>query len=344
MARSLDDALPTAAKLPRWRGFNLTEMFSAKRCAPFRESDFAWMAEWGFDFARLATSYRCWTDDPLRWREMREDVLRQVDQAVEFGRHYGAHVNLCLHRAPGFCVNDDESEPFDLWKDGEALDAFAFQWRHFAERYKGIANERLSFNLVNEPIDPDPADHLRVVRRAVEEIRAADPDRLIIADGTRWAREPVEDFIDLGVAQSSHVYDPIQVCFYRMAGIPGSDTWPEPTWPIEIADPDGQWRGRWGSDRLREVCIEPWRRLEARRVGVHVGETGCFRCTPHGTALAWLGDLVSLWRQAGWGYALWNFRGPFGILDSGRADVRYEDFHGHPLDRRMLELLRADGV
>jgi endoglucanase len=38
---------------------------------------------------------------------------------------------------------------------------------------------------------------------------------------------------------------------------------------------------------------------------------------------------------------LWNFRGGFGILDSGRADVAYEDWRGHRLDREYLELLRS---
>ena len=41
------------------------------------------------------------------------------------------------------------------------------------------------------------------------------------------------------------------------------------------------------------------------------------------------------------GYALWNFRGSFGIIDSARADVAYEDWHGCKLDRELLELLRA---
>jgi len=40
------------------------------------------------------------------------------------------------------------------------------------------------------------------------------------------------------------------------------------------------------------------------------------------------------------GYALWNFRGAFGILDSGRSDVAYEDWHGHKLDREFLNLLQ----
>ena len=31
----------------------------------------------------------------------------------------------------------------------------------------------------------------------------------------------------------------------------------------------------------------------------------------------------------------------FGILDSGRTDVAYEDFRGHKLDRKMLDVLRA---
>ncbi len=36
-----------------------------------------------------------------------------------------------------------------------------------------------------------------------------------------------------------------------------------------------------------------------------------------------------------------NLRGDFGVLDSNRADVPYEEHKGHKLDRRMLELLRS---
>ncbi|MDD3546038.1 MAG: glycoside hydrolase, partial [Kiritimatiellae bacterium] len=70
-----------------------------------------------------------------------------------------------------------------------------------------------------------------------------------------------------------------------------------------------------------------------------VGEFGAFNHTPHDIVLAWMEDNLKLWREHGLGWALWNFRGAFGILDSGRADVQYEDFHGHKLDRKMLNLL-----
>ncbi len=41
-----------------------------------------------------------------------------------------------------------------------------------------------------------------------------------------------------------------------------------------------------------------------------------------------------------WPGAMWNFSGGFGIVDSDRADVKYEEWHGRKLDREMLKLLQ----
>lgn len=93
-------------------------------------------------------------------------------------------------------------------------------------------------------------------------------------------------------------------------------------------------------DTLARECIGPWKALQAKGVPVHVGEIGVYRRTPHEAALAWLDDSLALFQEAGWGWALWELRGAFGVLDSGREDVAYEDFRGRKLDRRMLEILR----
>src|SRR3990172_5829546 len=136
-------------KLPRWRGFNLLEKFMVHASAPFVASDFQWMAEWGFDFVRLPMDYRCWTDpaDPYK---LNENVLKEIDQAVEFGRRHGVHVSLNLHRAPGYTVAKPP-ETLDLWTDEEAQKQFDFQWSEFARRYRGIPSAQVSFDLVNEP-------------------------------------------------------------------------------------------------------------------------------------------------------------------------------------------------
>jgi len=326
-------ATPSARKLPRWRGFNLLEKFQVATQAPYVESDFQWMADWGFDFVRLPLDYRCWTD-PKSPDKFDERVLDQIDEAVEFGRKHGVHICLNLHRAPGYTVAQPP-EKRSLWTDEEAQRQFDFQWSHFARRYRDVASSRLSFNLLNEPANTSKEAYCRVVRRVVAAIRREDPRRLILADGLQWGRDPMFDLVDLGIAQSTRGYDPMPLTHYKASWV-DSSRWPKPTWPLKEGDKlfDRRW--------LLHDRIEPWRKLAAKGVGVHVGEWGAFNKTPHDVALAWQRDCLDLWKDAGWGWALWNFRGAFGILDSQRDDVPYEDFHGHKLDRKMLDLLRKN--
>ena len=324
----------TGTHLPRWRGFNLTDKFNAGHNSRFRESDFEWIAGWGFNFVRLPMSYLCWTPTE-DWTKLEESVLKEIDQAVEFGRKFKVHVNLNLHRAPGYCVNPPK-EPLDLWTDDKALEACAFHWAQFARRYQGVPSTVLSFDLLNEPPDIAEETYVRVVKRLVEAIRAVDADRLIIADGLRWGMSPVFGLAGLGIGQSTRGYEPTRISHYKATWMRGSGEWPEPAWPLKIKDNDV-----WDKERLRRERIEPWRELERKGVGVHVGECGAFLHTPHPVVLAWMRSYLELWKEAGWGYALWNFRGPFGILDSSRMDVKYEDYREHKLDRRYLELLQS---
>ncbi len=75
-------------------------------------------------------------------------------------------------------------------------------------------------------------------------------------------------------------------------------------------------------------------------VPVHVGEWGCYNKTSHDVTLRWMRDILPLWKEVGWRYAMWNLSGDFGVLDSKRDDVKYENYKGHKLDRKMLELLK----
>ncbi len=95
-----------------------------------------------------------------------------------------------------------------------------------------------------------------------------------------------------------------------------------------------------GADYLRKEALEPWQPAFDAGIFVMVGEFGAYCHTPHAVTLAWMEDNLALWKERGVGWALWNFRGTFGILDSGRKDVAYEEFRGHKLDRKMLELLQ----
>jgi endoglucanase len=331
-------------RIPRWRGFNLTELTGGQPGRRFVESDFAWMQEWGFNFARLPMSYWTWSR-PERWMEIDERALAPIDDAIEWGRQYGIHLNLNFHRIPGYCVNGREREPYQLFNSPRdamqrALEAAAHHWRTFARRYQGVPPARLSFDLFNEPpFMADQARYVEIARALIATIREVSPDRLIFADGADIGQTPVLGLVDEGVVQSTRGYLPKMISHYTATWVPKNEfeSFAVPEWPM--VDAHGV---RWDREKLREELIRKWQPLTAVGVPVHVGEWGCFVKTPHAAVLGWMTDLLALWKEAGWGWAMWNLRGGFGLVDSGRADVKYESFRGHQLDRQMLDLLRAN--
>lgn len=340
---------PSPSRLPRWRGFNLLELFDTAFGGPhqFQEFDFDTIAEWGFDFVRLPCSYRFWASpEPARWLDINDDVLaRTVDLAIAMGRSRGIHVNLCLHRAPGYCANPP-AEALSLWSDEAALEAAAHHWTHLARRYRGIPSADLSFNLLNEPPDTISVEqYLRVHSRLHAAVREVDAKRLVIVDAMNSATTPVPALAGQGVAISMHAYSPYQLCLYRAPWI-GVDTeaWrvqPVPSWPLQIEKAPNDGVDFWDRDRLRRQEVVPFTEMQQLQVGVHIGEWGVYQYTPNDVALRWMSDQLQLWRAADWGWALWQLRGGFGVLDSNRTDVKYEQFRGHLLDRQMVELLRA---
>ena len=71
-----------------------------------------------------------------------------------------------------------------------------------------------------------------------------------------------------------------------------------------------------------------------------ITECGCYNKTPHPVFLAWFKDVVEVLSEHDIGFGLWEMIGDFGILNSERADVDYEDWHGYQLDRKLLTLLQ----
>ena len=372
---------PVRPKNPAWYGFNLLEYFSTdpdwmkyfpyKDDGLFLEDDFRWIRDWGFNWVRLPMDYRFWTGPDLFTID--EKKIKPIDRALRLGEKYGVHVNLCLHRAPGECILDglDEivtgihvtKEKTSVYDDPKTLDAFVHQWSYFAQRYKGIPSERLSFNLVNEPLAPsapaeqkelertkpeesfnrdvvrrDAKDYSRVAKAAVDGIRKQDPERWIITDGYPGAGTPIPNLIDTGIMQSCHTYNPVELTHYQCEWARGfvSSSTPLPTWPLK----DGG--GKVVCDRQTLVkAFQSWGEIAQEDVRIHFGEMGCYKHTPANVVLAWFDDTLDVLRDLRSGWALWNFRGPFGVLDTERLGTKYENWRGHQLDRALLNLLQS---
>jgi endoglucanase len=344
--------------LPKWRGFNLTDFNSPNPSSSRRgttDEDLKWMVDWGFDFVRLPMAYPRYVEfdrsqniTPADVYKINEQEVDRMEGFVRKAQDQGLHVSLNLHRAPGYCINAGFYEPYDLWKSKEAQDAFSFHWGMWAKRFKGVPASKISFDLLNEPcLRSDmndqhakstviPGDLYRAVaKRATEAIRAAQPDALIIADGNNVGSLVTPELEDLKIAQSCRGYFPGYISHYKAPWAnKDPEKCPTPVWPGEM---NGE---QFGKSRL-ESYYQSWIELAKSGVGVHCGECGCWNKTPHAVFLAWFQDVLDILTSNKIGYALWNFRGDFGILDSRREDVVYQDWRGHKLDAKLLALLKS---
>ncbi|HVZ55687.1 MAG TPA: cellulase family glycosylhydrolase [Chitinophagaceae bacterium] len=348
---------PAKNPLPRWKGFNVLDFFSPNPSGSrprTTQEHFKWMQDWGFDFIRVPIAYPYYLDFD-RTRDIRPDEVYhineraadEIEELVRTAHRYNLHVSLNLHRAPGYCINAGFHEPFNLWKDAAAQQAFFFHWNYWAKRFKQVSRERISFDLVNEPSlredmndqhsrsGPVPGPIYRqVAEGALKAIRQENSHHLVIADGNNVGNSVIEEIRDLDIAQSCRGYNPGAISHYRA---PWANKDPDhmsvPKWPGQVGN---QYLGR----EMLEAYYKPWIQLAGAGTGVHCGECGCWNKTPHGVFLAWFADVLSILSAGGIGFALWNFMGDFGVLDSGRPDVDYEDWFGHKLDRRLLNLLQ----
>ncbi|MFN3685129.1 MAG: glycoside hydrolase family 5 protein [Fimbriimonadaceae bacterium] len=330
--------------MPRY-GFNFQWMFVWSEGATPSPPDpkaLDFLAKHGFDFVRLPMDYRFWTRE-WRYTEPDRRVWESIDRCLDATSERGLHLCLNLHRAPGYCINSNHLERHNLWTDPEAQEGFVYLWREFAERYKGVPNELLSFDLVNEPPSEGQygftrAAHEALVRRTVAAIREIDATREVVIDGIGGGHFAMPELADLGVVHSGRGYMPMALTHYRAHWWDGHKGLPEPRYPGMA------WNGvRWNAEALRWF-YEPWRWVERDGVRVHIGEFGCYSETHNDVALRWFDDLLSLYREYRWGFALWTFEGAFGIVEHGRPGAVYEEIDGYRIDRRLFELLLAARV
>ena len=356
----VDDAFsgiekPTT-KIPKWKGFNLLDFFSPNPMGQrikTTEEHFKWMRDWGFDFVRIPMAYPSYLKFDRSRNILPEEVYNidnesvdKIDSLVDLAHKHKLHVSLNLHRAPGYCINAGFHEPYNLWKDQAALDAFCFHWSMWAKRYKNVSLKKISFDLLNEPsMIEDMNDqhskksavpgesYRKLAIAAAAAIRKENPKHLIIADGNSGGNYVIPELADLDIAQSCRGYYPGAISHYKAPWANKDvNNLPEPKWPGRVGDKDF-------SRAMLETFYQPWIDLAKSGVGVHCGECGCWNKTPHDVFLAWFGDVLDILSQNNIGFALWEFSGSFGILDSGREDVNYVDWYGHKLDKKLLDLM-----
>jgi aryl-phospho-beta-D-glucosidase BglC (GH1 family) len=302
------------------------------------EKELDFIAKYNFNFIRLPLDYRFWIHN-FKYDEPDEKMLKQVDRCVNAIITRDIHCSLNLHRAPGYCINNNQLERHNLWTNKNAQDAFVHQWELFSMRYKNISAEKLSFDLLNEPPDIGQygitrENHASLMRRTVATIRNINLDRPIVLDGLGGGNICIPELADLKIIMSGRGYQPMALTHYQAQWCENVRNFPYPVYPGTFYEGKN-----WNKDTIKNY-YQPWKELMDNGTRIHIGEFGCYNKIDNSLALRWFNDILDIFNEYGFGYALWNFKGDFGIIEHGRKGTKWEMIDGFKVDRELFELLR----
>ncbi|MBD5267115.1 MAG: glycoside hydrolase family 5 protein [Bacteroides sp.] len=176
------------------------EEFTADFWKQFKDNyitrkDIEFIASTGANTIRLPFHYKLFTDEDYMGLVADQDGFERVDSVVSWCRDNGLYLILDMHDAPGGQTGDNIDDSYGypwLFDDESAQQKFCDVWEKIADYYKDEP-VILGYELINEPIAPyfDNVDELNsklepLHKRAVNAIRKADKNHIILLGGSQW--------------------------------------------------------------------------------------------------------------------------------------------------------------
>ena len=317
-------------------GINAAEWFaqsandySAARTNRFTDSaDIALMARLGFDNVRLSIDPVPLEQYPRGADGMNDEFLGRLDKAVDTMIADGLAVQIDIH----------PEEPFKtaVRTGNEGVDRLVMLWRRLAAHYATRNPEMVFFEIMNEPEVRDPYRWAGIQARVAAAIRESAPHNTIIATGPNYS-----DIVDLlamhplpdgNVIYNFHFYDP-HTFTHQGAG------WGAPWWFYEhglpypatessmaallpeVPDPadrfqmENYWLEHWDGHHIRLLIDEAAAWGKSNRVPLICNEFGAFREHMEPTSrMNWIRDVRTSLEADGIGWAMWDYRGSFGVV------------------------------
>lgn len=313
-----DSAASSALSLKR--GVNLSGWWEGETYNALRPRDLEKIRALGFDFVRLPLNpYWFGLDD-----DEEAEKLAQLHCDLVSILNAGLAVIVDLHDTGGFKQNL-VSHP------DEALSVLGSAWKRGRPAFEGLPADRILLGLYNEPgIDPD--EWWKIQGRLVAGLRRLYPaNTFVAAGGDRsgpWDLEDKQPYGDGNVIYDFHYYLPIYFTHHGGDWMDSSETGDKsvkPPYPVTGSagddDPElkeylrGGWNREGIASDIREVSA--WqKRTHARIVCLEFGVYR--RYVDDRSRYNWLRDMRELLEDAGIPWALWEYRGSFGLVELPR--------------------------
>jgi endoglucanase len=309
--------------------FSQTGDYSAARTNRFMDAqDIALIARLGFDNVRLPIDPAPLEKYPRAADGLNAEFMGRLDRAVDAILADGLAVQIDLQPEDGYKQQ--------LRSSDDAVDRLVMLWRKLAAHYAGRDPNRVFFEILNEPEVTDPYRWAGIQARLAAAIRQAAPNNTIIASGANYANLPdllaLQPLADGNVIYNFHFYEPHE--FTHQGANWGLSWWsythgipypPDDAAMQVLIDqvpdlPDryqleNYWLDRWDGGHIRRLIDEAatWARLN--NVPLICNEFGVYRNNSDPVSRSnWLHDVRTALESDGIGWAMWDFRGSFGVV------------------------------
>ena len=261
-------------------------------------------------------------------------ALANLDRAVD--------EILSNHLAVMLCVfpTDDYKR---ILATNSGVDDFVLLWRVLADHFAKSDPGRVFFELINEPEVSDPYRWMGIQARVAQAIRTVDTGHTIIATAANYGSLldilQLEPLRDPNVIYNFHFYEPYQ--FTHQGASWGTSDWvyyraiPYPATPASLSTQmkavpgdyarynlflygAGHWDREAISDRIAFAAA--WAR--ERNVPLICNEFGAYRDTADPASRArWIADVRSSLEENHIGWAMWDYRGNFGVVERTETQI-----------------------
>lgn len=300
--------------------------------------DFDSIAAMGFDFVRIPVD-----EEHLYDNDMNRDsaAFALMHNAINWAIEDGLNVVIDLHIVRSHHFNSENEHPNTLFQDPAEQEKIVNIWKDLQKDLNQYPNDRLAYELMNEPVAPSCEDWNLLIEKMVKGIRETEKERTIIFGSNRWQIPYTFDSLrvpenDKYIVLSYHFYEPSLVTHHQAtwtnyAFYSGPVNYPG----VQITDSAAL--AALTSDQLeiinsmngeynKEIMYEHMKPAieKAKSLGLHLycGEFGVFPVyIDKEIRLRWYNDICDIFREHNIANCHWCYKAPgdFPIVNPDRT-------------------------
>ena len=302
------------------------------RANKITKADFDSIAAMGFDFIRLAVDEEQLYDEAMN-RDSSTFAL--MHNAINWALGNCMNVVVDLHIVRSHHFNNENGHPNTLFQDPKEQEKIVNIWKDLQKDLNQYPNDRLAYELMNEPVAPTCEAWNQLVEKMVNGIRETEKERTIIFGSNRWQIPQTFDSLrvpenDKYIMLSYHFYEPSLVthhqapwtdyAFYagkvNYPGIQVTDSLALDSLTQEQKDKIASMNGEYNKEIMYEHMKLAIDKADSLGLQLYCGEFGAYPFfVDKDVRLRWYQDICDIFHTYNIANCHWCYKGDFPIVN-----------------------------